>query len=98
MVHESPPGPCRDEWQTKIVPVCKEPVRAQVDAFVLDWITRDVFKREWFSEQPDGNCRLTAIVVQHLSDTALNWGRAVAPYAEWVTQTFWESIHKPSRN
>ena len=73
-----------------------EPARPQVDAFVLDWITRDVFKREWFSEQPDGNCRLTATLVEHLSETALNWGRAIAPFAEWVAQTLWDSIRKPT--
>jgi CRISPR/Cas system-associated endonuclease Cas1 len=37
-----------------------EPVRPQVDAFLLDWITRETLKREWFFEQRDGNCRLMA--------------------------------------
>jgi len=34
-----------------------EPVRPQVDAFLLDWISRGPLRREWFFEQRDGNCR-----------------------------------------
>ena len=37
-----------------------EVVRPQVDAYVLDWITRQPLNREWFFEQRDGNCRLMA--------------------------------------
>jgi hypothetical protein len=36
-----------------------EPVRPQVDAYLLDWITRQYLRREWFFEQSDGNCRLS---------------------------------------
>jgi CRISPR-associated endonuclease Cas1 len=35
-----------------------EPIRAQIDAYLLDWITRQPLRREWFCEQRDGNCRL----------------------------------------
>ena len=31
-----------------------EPVRPQVDAFLLDWILKEPLKREWFFEQRDG--------------------------------------------
>jgi CRISPR-associated endonuclease Cas1 len=34
-----------------------EPVRPQVDAYVLEWISREPIRREWFFEQGDGNCR-----------------------------------------
>src|SRR5271166_233121 len=37
-----------------------EVVRPQVDAYLLDWITRQSLSREWFFEQRDGNCRLMA--------------------------------------
>ena len=73
-----------------------EVVRPQVDAFVLDWITRDPLKREWFVERADGNCRLTASLVAHLSDTAPIWGRAVAPVAEWLAQVLWKLTCKNS--
>jgi CRISPR-associated protein Cas1 len=72
-----------------------EVVRPRVDAYLLDWITRDPLKREWFSERPDGNCRLTASLAVRLSETASMWGRAVAPVAEWLAQELWSS---PRRN
>jgi CRISPR-associated endonuclease Cas1 len=73
-----------------------EAVRPQVDGYLLDWITRDLFKRDWFSERPDGNCRLTTSLAARLSETAPIWGRAVAPVAEWLAQTLWTSPRKSS--
>jgi CRISPR-associated endonuclease Cas1 len=73
-----------------------EVVRPEVDTFLLDWITRDPLKREWFSERPDGNCRLTPSLAVHLSETAPMWGRAVAPVAEWLAQTLWSSPRRKS--
>jgi len=92
VLHVDTPG--RDSLACDLM----EPVRPHVDAFVLDWITRDILKREWFFEQRDGNCRLMATLVERLSETAPTWGRAVAPYAEWVADALWTSIRKPSRN
>jgi CRISPR-associated endonuclease Cas1 len=74
-----------------------EPVRPQVDAYVLDWITRQPFKREWFFERADGHCRLMAPFASHLSLTARTWERAVAPIAEWVAQAFWDSVRTSSK-
>jgi CRISPR-associated endonuclease Cas1 len=74
-----------------------EPVRPHVDAFLLDWIMREPLKREWFFEQSDGNCRLTAEFTARLSETAPMWGRAVAPIAEWVTRALWSSSARLSR-
>ena len=71
-----------------------EPVRPQVDAYLLDWIMREPLKRQWFFEMADGNCRLTAPFTAHLSETAPMWGRAVAPFAEWVTRALWSSSAK----
>jgi CRISPR-associated endonuclease Cas1 len=72
-----------------------EPIRPQVDAYVLDWITRESLSREWFFEQRDGNCRLMAPFAVRLSQTAPTWGRAVAPIVEWVARAFWSTIRKP---
>ncbi len=72
-----------------------EPVRPQVDAYLLDWITRESLSREWFFEQRNGNCRLMASFAVRLSKTAPTWGRAVAPIAEWVARAFWSTIRKP---
>jgi CRISPR-associated protein Cas1 len=68
-----------------------EPVRPQVDAFVLDWITREPLRREWFFEQRDGNCRLMGPFAARLAQTASMWRQAVAPYAEWVANTLWSN-------
>src|SRR5205807_7494021 len=46
--------PARDSLASDLM----EPVRPQVDSYLLDWITRRLLSRTWFSEQRDGNCRL----------------------------------------
>jgi CRISPR-associated endonuclease Cas1 len=74
-----------------------EPVRAQVDAFLLDTITRGPLKREWFFEERNGNCRLMAPLAIRLSETAPMWGRAVAPIAESAACMFWSSAPKHQR-
>jgi hypothetical protein len=73
-----------------------EPVRPQVDAFVLDWIARTPLKREWFFEQRDGNCRLMGEFAGQLSETASKWRAAVAPLAEWVARVLWATTGKAS--
>jgi CRISPR-associated endonuclease Cas1 len=72
-----------------------EPVRPLVDAYLLNWITRQPLKREWLFEKGDGNCRLTGSFAVRLSETAPTWGRAVAPIAEWVAREFWSTICRP---
>ena len=72
-----------------------EPVRSHVDAYLLDWITRQPLRREWFSEQGDGNCRLTASLAARLSETCSTWRRAVAPTAEWFARAIWSTIRRP---
>jgi CRISPR-associated endonuclease Cas1 len=72
-----------------------EPVRPQVDAYLLDWITRQYLRREWFFEQGDGNCRLMGSFATRLSELAPIWRRSVAPVAEWVARAFWSTIRKP---
>ena len=74
-----------------------EPVRAQVDAYVLNWISREPLKREWFFEQRDGNCRLMAPLAMRLSETASVWRQAVAPITEAVAQALWNSLDKRER-
>ncbi len=71
-----------------------EPVRAQVDAYVLDWIARGPIKREWFFEQRNGNCRLMGSFAVRLTETIPMWRRGVAPYAEFVARTLWSTARK----
>jgi CRISPR-associated endonuclease Cas1 len=64
-----------------------EPIRPQVDAYLLEWITREPLRREWFFEERNGNCRLMASLASRLAETGPTWARAVAPLAEWVSQS-----------
>ena len=72
-----------------------EPIRAQIDAYLLDWVTRQPLRREWFFEERNGNCRLMGSFALRLSETIPVWRRAVAPVAEWVARAFWSTIRKP---
>ena len=74
-----------------------EPVRPQVDAYVLEWISRRPLRREWFFERRDGTCRLMGSFAVGLSETAPTWARAIAPLAERVSRTLWSTIRKPAR-
>jgi len=86
-----------DEARDSLACDLMEPVRPEVDRFLLDWISQTPLKREWFFELRDGNCRLMAPFVEQLSETAPMWRRAVAPIVEWVAQTLWASIGTPTR-
>jgi hypothetical protein len=74
-----------------------EPVRPQVDSFLLDWLRRTTLQREWFFEERDGNCRMTGDFASRLSETSKLWRQAVGPLAEWVSQTLWSTSSSPSR-
>jgi hypothetical protein len=47
-----------------------EIVRPQADAYVLNWLTREVLHREWFLAQRNGNCRIMDPFTAKLSETA----------------------------
>jgi CRISPR-associated endonuclease Cas1 len=72
-----------------------EPARSQVDAYVLDWVTRLPLRRDWFVEQSNGNCRMTTTLAVRLSETAATWRLSVAPIAEWVARAIWSTIRNP---
>jgi CRISPR-associated endonuclease Cas1 len=82
--------PSRDSLASDIM----EPVRPQVDAFVLDWIARAPLKRKWFFEQRDGNCRLMGTFTEQLCETVSTWRVAVAPIAERVARLLWQTTRK----
>jgi CRISPR-associated endonuclease Cas1 len=63
-----------------------EPLRANVDEYVVSWIGRQLLKRNWFFEERNGNCRLMADLTSLLAETASTWARQVAPLAEWAAK------------
>jgi CRISPR-associated endonuclease Cas1 len=85
--------PARDSFACDLM----EAVRPQVDAYVLDWISRESLSRQWFFEKQDGNCRLMGSFAVRLSETARTWGHAVAPVAEWISRMLWSTLRKPAR-
>jgi hypothetical protein len=87
-------APARDSLAFDVM----EPVPPLVDAYLLNWIGRETLKRDWFFEERDGNCRLMGSFAIRLSETALTWAHAVAPFAEMVARTLWSTIRKQVRH
>ena len=66
-----------------------EPIRPQVEAWLLDWIAREPLRRVDFFETGTGNCRLMSPMCTKFSGTVSVWGKLVAPWAEYVARTLW---------
>jgi len=77
-----------------------EPVRADVESWVLNWIKREPLRKADFFETATGNCRLMSGLCAKLSQTAPVWGKLVAPWAEYVARSLWgrTSQSKASRS
>ncbi len=63
-----------------------EPVRPDVDGYVLKRILRQPLRRSWLFEERNGNCRLMADLASQLAGTASAWARLAAPVAEWTAK------------
>jgi len=74
-----------------------EPVRPAVDAWLLDWITQEPFRRSDFFETVTGNCRLMSSLCRRLSEAATVWGKMVAPWAERVASLLWASASRSTK-
>jgi len=74
-----------------------EPIRPQVDAYLLDWITRGMMRREWFFEERNGTCRLMGSFAVGLSETAMAWRQAVSPIVETVVRNLSSTIRASTR-
>ena len=64
-----------------------EPIRPQVEAWLLNWIASEPFRRADFFETGTGNCRLMSQLCTKLSGTTSVWAKLVAPWAEYVART-----------
>jgi CRISPR-associated endonuclease Cas1 len=74
-----------------------EPIRPQVDAFLLDRLCSGSLQRKWFFEERDGNCRLTGEFAAQLSETSKLWKQALGPFAEWMLRTLWSGSSSTSK-
>jgi len=75
-----------------------EPVRPQLESWLLSWVTREPLRRTDFFETATGNCRLMSHLCVRLSETAPTWGKLVAPWAEYVAHTLWASASRSRTN
>jgi hypothetical protein len=69
-----------------------EPLRPEVDRFVIDLLAENTFTRKDFIERSDGSIRIGPALSQRLSATVPVWARSVAPYAEQAAHTFGQLV------
>lgn len=69
-----------------------EPVRPDVEAFVLDLLASRTFKKADFAQLPDGHCRLMAPVTHELAEMLPRWAALVAPVAEKVAHALGQAM------
>jgi CRISPR associated protein, Cas1 family len=74
-----------------------EPLRPEVDLYVLRWLRSEPLKRGWLHELPNGNCRLMASFASQLAETSSTWAQRIAPVAEWVARTLSASFSQSRR-
>ncbi len=72
-----------------------EPVRADVDAFLLDLLEDRIFTAREFAELPNGICRIAAPLTHELALTLPHWRECLRPIAARLAQTFRESLVNP---
>ena len=73
--------------------VC-EPVRPQLENWLLAWVMRVPLRRGDFFETGTGNVRLTSHLCSKLSEIAPTLGKLVSPWAEYVVGTLWASTSR----
>ncbi len=73
-----------------------EPIRPQVETWLLDWIAKEPLRRFDFFETTTGNCRLMSQMCTHLGATIPAWGKLIAPWAEYVAKALWSGCSRNS--
>src|SRR5579863_7313428 len=73
-----------------------EPVRADVDAFLLNLLEDREFTARDFGELPNGVCRIAAPLTHELALTLAHWRECLRPIAASLAQTFRESLFNRS--
>jgi CRISPR-associated endonuclease Cas1 len=69
-----------------------EPVRPEVDGFVLDMVERRTFRKAEFTETSDGHVRLFAPLTHELAETMPLWAKSLGPIAEHVAHVFGKAM------
>jgi len=74
-----------------------EPVRPEVERWLLSWISNEPLRRVDFFESANGNARLMSPMCKKLSETIAIWRKLVAPWAEFLARSLWTGV-KSGRN
>jgi CRISPR-associated endonuclease Cas1 len=69
-----------------------EPVRPEVDSFVLDLIERRTFRKAQFTETSDGHIRLLAPLTHELAETMPQWATSLGPITEHVAHVLGKAM------
>jgi hypothetical protein len=69
-----------------------EPVRPEVDAFVLEMGERRTFRKAEFTETSDGHVRLLAPLTHELAETMPQWAKSLGPIAGHVAHVFGKAM------
>jgi CRISPR-associated endonuclease Cas1 len=69
-----------------------EPVRAEVDAFLLDLFEDRTFTARDFGELPNGVCRIAAPLTHELALTIPHWQECLRPIAAALALTFRDAL------
>ena len=69
-----------------------EPIRPEVDGFVLDMVERRTFRKAEFTESSDGHVRLLAPLTHELAETMPQWAKSLGPIAEHVAHVFGKAM------
>lgn len=69
-----------------------EPVRPEVEAFVLDMVDNRSFRKVEFAETGEGHVRLRAPLTHELAETMPRWARSLAPVAEKVAHMLGQAM------
>jgi CRISPR-associated endonuclease Cas1 len=69
-----------------------EPVRPEVDAFVLDLVELRTFRKVEFTETSDGHVRLRSPLSHELAETVPQWAKSLGPSAEHVAHVFGKAM------
>ena len=73
-----------------------EPVRPEIDQFVLDLMAKTTFSRNDFFEQSDGSVRLGTVLAERLEATTPLWSDALTPFAEHIARAYGELVTSES--
>jgi CRISPR-associated endonuclease Cas1 len=75
-----------------------EPIRPNVDAYVLELLASRAFKKGDFFETREGVCRVMPSISRQLMATGPMWAEALHPVVESVVQAFYKGVPSGSKS